>query len=194
MKGGGITKALTELLAAAGIQLDPWVGPAVALGFAILLFPWFLRNIHTSRARKFLKRSAGLGGVVRDEMESQALALVSTNPMGQIAIAEEAVRQGRYRLARDILKELQSEKRSVLRERRRLLVKMEPRDPVTLAAAILVIERLQAQGMQQEALRRVQRFLRRWPEASDLKAMAAQLSTALTDTDTDVSETSLGSD
>ncbi|MFT4979840.1 MAG: hypothetical protein ACI8S6_005752 [Myxococcota bacterium] len=169
---GGITQSITSLLLALGIELPPWGMPAAALVLMVLLLPWILKNMKTSRARKLLKRATMESGAARDAMEQEALSLVSDNPTGLLAFADECVRRGRYGLARAALGRLPEGDTKLERERRRLLTQMAPLEPATAEAAAAAIERFLSEGLVEEAERRLQRAQRRWPEDASLVGLS----------------------
>ncbi len=176
MRGGaGITKAITDLLAAGGLELPPWAAPAVGLVLMVALMPWILRNMRTSQARKLAKRATFEWGQARDDMEREAISLVSNNPVGLLALAEEFARRGRYPLAREALAALPEGVPKLQRERRRLMEQMAPREPATPEAAVLVVERMLAEGMREEAGNRLTRARRRWPDSEQLASLQQQL-------------------
>ena len=170
--GGGITQAITSLLQALGVELPPWAMPVFALCMMILLMPWILKNMKTSRARKLLKQATLESGARREEMEQEALSLVSANPTGLLAFADECVRRGRYGLARKALSRLPEGGPKVLRERRKLETQMAPREPATAEAAAAAIERFLSEGLEDEARQRLLRAQRRWPGDPTLVGLA----------------------
>ncbi|MEL6342870.1 MAG: hypothetical protein AAFV53_07035 [Myxococcota bacterium] len=172
---GGITTALTELLGAMGLDLPPWGMPAIAVALMILLLPWILKNMKTTKARKLLKKAAFERNEARERMEREALDLVSNNPTGLLAFADECIRRGRYPLARQALDRLPGDDPKMRRERRRLMETMAPREPATAAAAAVTIERFLDEELHDEARRRLDRARKRWPEDALLRALAQKL-------------------
>jgi len=81
---------------------------AFVAALAVVMSPWLLQNMQTSRARSFLKESRVLDGEARDAMESRALGTVSGSRHGLIAVVEEAHRMRRNALARRALVELRT--------------------------------------------------------------------------------------
>ena len=169
--GGGILQAVTDLLSALGIELAPWMGPAFALTVMVLLLPWILKNMKTSSARKMLKKASLEGGETRAEMEQKAIAMVSDNPEGLMALAEECMRRGRYGVARQALGLIPEDDIKRQRQRKRMLKEMTPRQPETPEAAALVVERLRGEGLSDEAARRLDKARRRWPDSTVLTAL-----------------------
>ena len=167
---GGTMQAVTSLLLAVGIELPPWGMPAIALAIMILLLPFLLKNMKTSRARKLLKRASLQGAQRRVEMEREALSLVASNPTGRLALADECIRRGRYALARELLSQLPDTPK-LRRERRRLLQQMAPHEPATAEGAAAAIEHLLEEGLHDEAHRRLEAARRRWPEDASLSAL-----------------------
>lgn len=172
--GGGMTQAITDILLLLGIELPPWGMPVAALVVMILLLPWILKNMKTSKARKLLKMAALESGRTRQEMESEALELVSDNPVGLLAFADECVRRGRYSLARDALERVPRDPRYA-RERRKVEAQMAPKEPATAEAAAAAIERFLSEGLREEAASRLQKARARWPDHASLVGLVERV-------------------
>lgn len=172
--GGGMTQAITDILLALGIELPPWGMPVAALVLMVVLLPWILKNMKTSKARKLLKKATLESGRTRTEMEAQALDLVSDNPVGLLAFADECVRRGRYGLAREALERVPRDPKFA-RERRKVAEQMAPREPPTAEAAAAAIERFLSEGLRDEAVRRLQKARARWPEDASLVGLAERV-------------------
>ena len=163
---GAMTEVISSLLGVLGIELAPWMAPLAALLLMIVLLPLILANMKTSRARKLLKRAHLLNGVEGRALEEEALRLVSSRPMGLVAIADEAIRHGRYGLARDAVARLR-ETGAQRAHLRRLTEAVDPTPlPPSVNETLLLIERLDQSGLRDEAERRWLAARRRWPRES----------------------------
>ncbi|MFT5682054.1 MAG: hypothetical protein ACI8RZ_002972 [Myxococcota bacterium] len=169
--GSGILSAITDLMSALGIELEPWMGPVFALTMLILLLPWILKNMRTSSARKMLKKATLEGGEKRAEMERSAITMVADNPEGLMALAEECMRRGRYVVAREALRRIPEDDIKRQRQRKHMLKEMVPRQPETPEAAALMVERLREEGLAEEANHRLSKAQRRWPESPILTSL-----------------------
>ena len=174
--GGGMLQAVTDLLSAMGIELEPWMGPVFAISMMIIMLPMILKNMRTSSARKLIKKAAFEGGQKRADMEAKALSLVVDNPEGLMALAEECMRRGRYTIAKEALGRIPEADIKRQRQRKQMLIEMAPHQPETPEAAALVVERLLGEGLSEEASRRLLKAQRRWPESPTLTELAAQVS------------------
>ena len=175
----GLVDLLNRLFEAAGIHLDPWMAPAAALALATLFLPLILRNMRTSRARKLLKQAGLLAGPEGAELERRALDLVGDHAVGLVAIADEALRRGRTRLARAALERLVATGRE-RRAARRIFLELEGRGlPPTAEEAALAIDHLVEAGMVAEAASRLARARRIWPASPALDEAAARLEAAV---------------
>lgn len=171
---GGIVDALGAMLQILGIELAPWMGPALIAGLAVLLSPLLIRNMRTSRARTLLKESRVLDGSAREALEERALATVAGHRNGLVAVVEEAHRMRRNGLARRALMELRAltgPTADVARLAR--LTDPEPL-PSSPAALGLMVEKLRAAGLHDKASRRLRRGLTRWPQDPWLQELSAE--------------------
>ncbi len=181
---GGMTEAVGQLLAAAGITLPPWAVPAFALALMVLLLPRLLRNMRTGQARKLLGRSRVAEGAEREAIEAQALALVAGHGPGLLGVAEEALRINRKPLARAAiaqLAQLPDLGPGLKRELRRLHAALQD-DPLAKAptpeAVVILVEQLVENGMVAEAERKLAHARKRWPAAIQLDEAAATIDRA----------------
>lgn len=102
-----LTSLIRMLMEAVGLSPRPWMLPAAVVAVLLLLGPAILRNIHTGQARKRIGRLSMLDAPERQAQTLAILDLVRDNPVGTVAIAEEAIRRGQLRLARLALQRLQ---------------------------------------------------------------------------------------
>ncbi len=154
---------LTSLLGMLGLTLEPWMAPAIALCVMVVMLPFILRNMSTSRARRVLGRARFLHGEDRRAMEQQALNLAGARPMGLVAVAEEALKQNRRGLAAQAVDRLQATGKQRI-HLRRLRAAVDPTPlPHSAFEAAALIDRLREQGLGDEAERRRMAARRRWP-------------------------------
>lgn len=178
MRGlGGIAQSVSRLLEAFGITLQPWMAPAVVLVLMVALLPLILRNMRTGRARKLLKEAAMVPGEQGRLLEQRALDLVGRQPLGLVAVAEEALRRGRTDLARQAIVHLGATGKARPLYRR-LRAEIEGPLPASLAEMVIVVERLVDAGMLDEAARRLERARKRWPAAAELDTLDASIAEA----------------
>ncbi len=162
-----VTQTLEGLLAAAGLQLEHWMAPAVAVFVALLILPSWRRNFRTKQARKRLLAASLVGGEERAGLEDEALELVHGHPFGLIVVAEEAHKRGMAKVARRALLGLEGtgKRKDELRRLRRLIV---GELPVTAEGEALAIERLLEAGMDEQARLRFEAASARYPSAEAL--------------------------
>lgn len=176
MRGvGGILDALVNLLEAVGVDVQPWTLSAVALGLLVLLLPLIIKNLNTGSARTALKRARVLEGEDRVREEMRALDLVGEHPMGLVAVADEALRGGRKKVAREAVARL--ERTGKARDHlRRLRSALDPDDlPKTLDAAVLMVERLVESGLLVRAEERLAACERKFGSHPDFSALRSRL-------------------
>ena len=170
---GGISEALSGLLSILGIELAPWMFPAFIAGLALLLSPWLLQNMKTSRARTLLKEARVLEGDARDALEARALSTVAGSAHGLVAMVEEAHRMRRNALARRALvqlRDLTGPTPEVARLARLTDPEPLPGSPAQLG---LMVEKLRSAGLHEKAERRLRRGLNRWPDDAWLQELAS---------------------
>jgi len=161
------------MLSIVGIELAPWMGPAFIALVAIVLSPFLIQNLQTSRARALLKESRVLDGADRDDAERRVLSLVARRPRGLVAVVEEAHRMRRNTLARRalfLLRELTGSTAEVARLARLTDPEPLPNSPAELG---LMVEKLRKAGLKEKAQRRLRRGLNKWPSDDWLQALAA---------------------
>ncbi len=169
---GGISEAISGVLSILGIELAPWMFPAFVAALAVVMSPWLMQNMKTSRARTFLKESRVLDGDARDAMEARALDTVSGSRHGLVAVVEEAHRMRRNALARKALVELRA-LTGATSEVARLARLTDPAPlPNSPAQLGLMVEKLRKAGLDDKADQRLRRGLNRWPDDPWLQALA----------------------
>ncbi len=170
---GGISEALSGVLSILGIELAPWMFPAFVAVLAVLLSPWLLQNMKTSRARTFLKESRVLEGEARVALEARALDMVAGSSHGLVAIVEEAHRMRRNDLARRALRKLRDLTGSTPEVAR--LARLTDPEPLPNSPAQLglMVEKLWKAGLVEKAEQRLRRGLNRWPEDPWLQELSS---------------------
>ena len=170
---GGISEAISGVLSILGIELAPWMFPAFVAALAVLLSPWLLQNMKTSRARTFLKESRVLEGDARDVLEGRALDTVAGSRHGLVAIVEEAHRMRRNELARRALRQLRDLTGSTPEVAR--LARLTDPEPLPSSPAQLGlrVEKLRKAGLVEKADQRLRRGLNRWPDDPWLQALSS---------------------
>lgn len=168
---GGLGGLIDSLLRMAHVHLEPWMAPAVGLALALLLAPFWLRNQHTARARRVWSRARGAGSAAeRARIEAEAIGLVEGNPDGLVSLADLAVADGRFEVARGLLARLRATGRRPV-EVARLARTLEGDLPATALQVVIQVERLLEEGMTEPARALLDRALRRWPEHPELRAL-----------------------
>ena len=162
-----VVKELVEVvLQLTGIRLQAWMAPVFFLFLGALAFPVIRRSHRTSKARKRLRLIPYRRLADRQRLEDEALALVRGNPSGQLAIAQEALRQGRKPLARRFLDEMEVRGR-LGQERARMIRQLEEPGAHSALDAVAAIERLLSEGLHDEARRRLDLARRHWPRVTN---------------------------
>jgi hypothetical protein len=159
----GLAQLLDTVLTLAGLHLQPWMAPVALLALAVILFPVLRRSHSTSLVRKRLRRLPYVGAAERRRLEEEALAMVAGSPVGLLVVAQEALRLGRYDLARraaDALEAAGARPRDLRAIRRILEPQLEP----TPAQERVHIEALVQADMNDEAARRRALARARWPK------------------------------
>lgn len=168
---GGLVRIIVD---ATGVSLEPWMAPAGVVAIGLLSLPLLRMNAHTDRARRLMKEAGREAGAARERLEEQALAEVTGRPVGLVVLADEAIRQGRTEIARRAIEALRATGKRFT-DLRRLEGTLEGPTPRTPLEAALLVERLVAAGLVDQARARWEAARRRWPDNPDLEALAASL-------------------
>lgn len=150
-----------------GVELPEWGGLALGIVMGLLFLPFFLKNHKSSKARKILKKSSLEAYEDRRSHEQEAISLVAHNPNGLVALCDEAMLQGRYVLAKEILMSLPQDVKWQ-KERRKRLQKMNPSQDLDPTSAYLSIERFWEEGMTEMAVDKLKVALHKWPRDKNL--------------------------
>ena len=165
-----LADTLNRVLAGLGLELEPWMAPAVAVALALCILPFYYRNFRTKRARKRVLAASNAALDERAALSDEALALVAGNPFGLMVVAEEADKRGLRKLALRALQALEAtgKRRSEARALRRRLV---PDKPTTAEEEAMAIERLRDAGLEEQAQERLEAARSRF---GDHEALADQ--------------------
>lgn len=165
--GGSFLESVFAILAELGIPWEPWMAQVLVFGGAILMLPFFLRNIKIGQARNKLKRSNSIYGPERREMEVAAIEQVKDIPNALLGLADQAIVMKRYALAEELISHVPRIKKHKL-ELISIYKKINPETHRNLPSEILAIEQLKANGLHEVAEKRWQEAKRRWPNAEEL--------------------------
>ncbi|MES2640154.1 MAG: hypothetical protein V4850_11745 [Myxococcota bacterium] len=169
---GGLRQLIELAITMLGLHLKPWMAPAGLLAAIAVFWPWIRLNVRTGDARKLMVRASRERGAERLRLEAEALAMVGQGPDGLVVIAKEALEQGRKELAGQAVAKLRATGKR-LPDLRKLERALEPALPGTAAEAALLVERMVATGMHEEARLRLAQARRKWPFDDELLALEA---------------------
>ena len=163
-----LKETLATLLAAVGLELEPWMAPLAAVAIALLLLPAWRRNFKTKLARKRVQALANAPPPARAALQLEIEDLVRGSPLGQVVVVEEALRRGLRTLAATVLEDLaRSGKRPD--HVKRLRLELTGERPSTPEEEALAVQRLREAGLEQAAAARLHAARRRWPTHPDLR-------------------------
>lgn len=163
-----LKETLDSLLGAAGLQLEPWMAPIVAVLLAVLVMPAWRRNFRTKQARKRIQELSNAPPEMRARLQDEVLELTGDNPFGLVVVVEEALKRGNRGLAKAALSVLEAtgKRRD---EARRLRVKVTGERPTTPEAEALAVERLREAGLEDVAAERLHAARQKWPKHPSLR-------------------------
>ena len=175
MRGqGGMTEALDALLGGFGLELPPWLLPAL-IGIAFLfLLPHIRQNHRTSQARKAIRAFANDGDPDPDGARAKILSMAGPQPLGLIGVADEAIRRGLVQLARDAtdrLEETGKRRTDLLR----LRAALDGPIPAHLEGELAAIENFIDHALYGAAKERIQRSRNYWPSSAALDALEQRI-------------------
>lgn len=182
---GGVTLVrdlLVSLWQAMGWDVPGWVAPSVVMGLVLLLLPWILRNQRTARARRVMTRAFAASSIAdRDAEEALALRETWDNPDGLLVVGQMAAERGRAPVVERVVARL-GELGARPAEAARLAAALAPAAPrvATLDEAVLRIERMLDNGLLTQAGAALAEARARYPEDTELLALATRLAEALT--------------
>lgn len=167
---GGLYGLIDGMLRAAHVTLAPWMGPAAAVAVALVTSPWWWGNQRVDRARRLVTRSQVASPAERARLDAEVDRMLAGRADRMLTVAEFALANGRKDLGERLLAELEA--RGARAEAvRRLRRSLEPPAPPTALLAALRVERMRAEGLDEEADRVLDRALVRWPEDPELQRL-----------------------
>lgn len=162
--------AIEEILLDYGIHVPRWAGLALALFLIAVFLPNIIKNAKVQRARSDMTRLQDLTPEERDRERQRILDMANDNPVGLVAIADEALRKHQTAIARGALERLrQTGKREA--DVRRLERALEGDKPRHLLKEVIAIEHLLKAGAREAAATRLAAALLIWPEAPELREL-----------------------
>lgn len=159
-----------HLLVAVGITPRPWLLPACIFVLAALAWPLVRRTQGISRARKLLADAERTSGAERRAIQEQVLSLVGDHPMGLVGVIEEALRRQQAPLAAEALERLRETRKEPI-HLLRLEAKVHGPPPTSIEAELAAIDRLLEAALTAQAVQRLDRARRRWPQEPRLAAV-----------------------
>ncbi len=144
--GGSFIEALITIWVDLGLPWTKYTPMYVTALGAIIMFPFFLKNIRIAQARNLLKRSNSLYHDEREAMEDAALRKVADIPVALLGLADQAIVMKRYALVDRILL-MVPKKQSTSREIERIRRKINPQVPKNPIQILLKLETLLAQEL-----------------------------------------------
>ena len=168
--GASFLDALITLMIEFGLPWTPKT-PYFLVGiFALVMLPFFLRNIRIGQARNLLKRSNTVFHLERQKMENAAISKVADIPTALMGLADQAISMKRFELAEKILALVPME-RKYRHELHKLQLKINP-PPPPIEKEIFAIEQLLENSLIEVAENRYQKLCDRWPNHPELQRLA----------------------
>jgi hypothetical protein len=167
---GTLRTAIEEILLDYGIHIPPWAGAALALFLIVVFLPNIIKNAKVDKARRDMTRLQDLSPEERDRQREQILDMANDNPVGLVAIADEALRKHQTVLARGAVERLRrtGKRPDDVRRLERLLEGEKPRH---LLKEVIAIEHLLQGGARDAAATRLAAALLIWPDAPELREL-----------------------
>ncbi len=172
---GTLATAIEEILVDYGIHVPPWIGLAIAFGLIAVFLPSIIKNAKVDKARRDMLRIHDLSSPEERERERQRIVdLATDNPVGLVAIADEALRKHQTAIARGAVERLRrtGKRPDDLRRLERALDGDKPRH---LLGEVIAIEHLLKGGALEAARKRLETALETWPDAPELTALERSL-------------------
>ena len=167
---GSLRAAIEEILRDYGIHVPPWAGLALALFLIAVFLPNIIKNAKVQRARRDMMGLQDLPPEERDRERERILDTASDNPVGLVAIADEALRKQQTAIARGAVERLRrTGKRGD--DLRRLERALEGDKPRHLLKEVIAIEHLLKAGARDAAATRLAAAFLIWPEAPELREL-----------------------
>ena len=158
---------------------DPSMKYYLMIIFAMVMFPFFLRNIRISQARNLLKRSNVVFHEERKMMEQQAIEKVKDISHALLGLADQAIQMHRHELALEILTLLRENSvhyKKHKREIQRLQRVLRPKPSQNLLEEIVLIERFVENELWALAQEHTTKAKEQWPNAQELDVLQSLIS------------------
>ena len=139
--GGSFIESLVTIWMELGLPWNSYTPMYITALGAVIMFPFFLKNIRISQARNLLKRSNSVYGNERKSMEKTAIDKVQDIPHALLGLADQAIAMKRYDLVAEIIEYLPNTVK-MRREIQRLERRMAPRNQFDWNKERLKIENL----------------------------------------------------
>jgi hypothetical protein len=167
---GSLATAIEEILLDYGIHVPPWIGLAIAFGLIVLFLPNIIKNAKVDKARRDMTRLQDLSPEDRDRERERILDMANDNPVGLVAIADEALRKHQTAIARGAVDRLRrTGKRPA--DLQRLERALDGDKPRHLLKEVIAIEHLSKAGAREAAAARLAAALLIWPDAPELREL-----------------------
>ena len=167
---GTLKMAIEEILLDYGIHVPPWIGLAIAFGLIVLFLPNIIKNAKVDKARRDMTRLQDLSPEDRDRERERILDMANDNPVGLVAIADEALRKQQTAIARGAVERLRrTGKRAA--DLQRLDRALDGDKPRHLLKEVIAIEHLLKAGAREAAAARLAAALLIWPDAPELREL-----------------------
>ena len=167
---GTLKAAIEEILLDYGIHVPPWIGLALAVGLIVVFLPNIIKNAKVDKARRDMLRLQDLSPEERERERQRILDMANDNPVGLVAIADEALRKQQTVIARGAVERLRrTGKRPA--DLQRLERALDGDKPRHLLKEVIAIEHLLKAGAREAAAARLAAALVIWPEAPELREL-----------------------
>lgn len=175
----GISTFIRMIFDALGVQPQPWMGVVAFVLLVVFVGPSVKRSLSTTRARKLVVGLADLDADARRERSEQILRLVDDNPIGLVAITDEAMRRRQLPLAREAYRRLRLTG-LLPDEQIRLEEALNGPMPRHVDQELATLERLIEAGAHERAAQRLARARTVFPTDARLAELARRLEQART--------------
>jgi len=167
---GTLATAIEEILSDYGIHVPSWIGLAMAAALIVIFLPNIIKNAKVDKARRDMTRLQDLTPEARDRERERILDMAKDNPVGLVAIADEALRKQQTAIARGAVERLRrTGKRTA--DLQRLERALDGDKPRHLLKEVIAIEHLLKAGARDAAATRLAAALAIWPEAPELREL-----------------------
>jgi hypothetical protein len=177
---GTLKTAIEEILLDYGIHLPSWIGLAMGAVLIALFLPNIVKNAKVDKARRDMTRLQDLRPEERERERERILEMAADNPVGLVAIADEALRKQQTAIARGALERLRATGKRA-GDVQRLERALDGDKPKHLLMVFIAIEHMLTGGAREAAARRLALAFAIWPEAPELRELQARLAAARLD-------------